>query len=273
MAKTLSEKDLELIKRTKQTGNIPEHIAIIMDGNGRWAKSKNLPRAAGHRKGVETVRTMVQSCINLGVKYLTLYTFSTENWNRPQKEITTLMRLMVRSLKNETNELNKNNVKITTIGDENSLPQIVQKELKHAKEKTKDNNSLVLNLALSYSGRWEILEAAKKVAKDYAENKIELEDITENYFSDKLSTSGIPDPDLMIRSGGEQRISNFLIWQIAYSELFVTKVLWPDFNCKNLIEAIEDYQHRERRFGLISEQVTKTRKKSKNEYKLSDQLA
>ncbi|MBK7104024.1 MAG: isoprenyl transferase [Ignavibacteriae bacterium] len=261
MSKSLSSKDLELIETVKKNGNIPKHIAIIMDGNGRWAENKRLPRAAGHKKGVETVRTMVQSCINLGVKYLTLYTFSTENWNRPQQEISTLMRLMVRSLKNETNELNKNNVKIIAIGDSKSLPNIVQNELAQAKLKTEKNDALVLNLALSYSGRWEIVEATKRIAKNFAEGKVGFEDINEELISQNLTTAGIPDPDLMIRSGGEHRISNFLIWQIAYSELYVSKVLWPDFTCKNLIEAIEDYQNRERRFGLISKQVSDTRKK------------
>ncbi|MBK8945565.1 MAG: isoprenyl transferase [Ignavibacteriae bacterium] len=261
MSKTLSSKDLALIEAVKVKGNIPKHIAIIMDGNGRWAESKRLPRAAGHKRGVETVRTMVQSCINLGVQYLTLYTFSTENWNRPQQEISTLMRLMVRSLKNETNELNKNNVKIVAIGNSESLPKIVQNELEQAKQKTKNNDALVLNLALSYSGRWEIIEAVKKIAQYFADGKVKVEDINEVFFSKNLTTAGIPDPDLMIRSGGEHRISNFLIWQIAYSELYVSKVLWPDFTCKNLIEAIEDYQNRERRFGLISKQVSDTRKK------------
>jgi undecaprenyl diphosphate synthase len=262
LSQTLSTKDLALIEDIKKCGNIPAHIAIIMDGNGRWAKKKRLPRAAGHKRGVETVRTMVQSCINLGVKYLTLYTFSTENWKRPQQEISTLMRLMVKSLKNETDELNKNNVRITTIGDSKSLPNVVLQELAQAKEKTKNNRALVLNLALSYSGRWEIIEATKKIAKSCVEGKIEVENIDENLISQHLSTVGIPDPDLMIRSGGEHRISNFLIWQIAYSELYVSNVLWPDFNCKNLVEAIEDYQHRERRFGLISEQVSDTNKKN-----------
>jgi len=261
LSKTLSTKDLALIDAVKQNGNVPQHIAIIMDGNGRWAKQKKLPRAAGHKRGVETVRTMVQSCINLGVKYLTLYTFSTENWKRPQQEISTLMRLMVKSLKNETDELNTNNVRITTIGNFESLPHVVQKELEQAKFKTRDNNALFLNLALSYSGRWDIVEATKKIAQSCKKENIEINDIDEILISKNLSTADMPDPDLMIRSGGEHRVSNFLIWQIAYSELFVSKVLWPDFNCKNLVEAIEDYQHRERRFGLISEQVSDTRKK------------
>ena len=273
MAKKLSEKDLDLIEKLKNAGNIPQHIAIIMDGNGRWAGNKMLPRAAGHKKGVETVRTMVQSAINLGVKYLTLYTFSTENWKRPQTEISMLMRLMVKSLQNETNELNANNVKITTIGDTSSLPKVVQKELEQAKKITKNNTKLVLNLALSYSGRWELIEATKRIAKLFAEKKICVDDINEDLISKNLTTSNLPDPDLMIRSGGEHRISNFLIWQIAYSELYVSNVLWPDFKCVNLIEAIEDYQKRERRFGLISEQISAARKKTEKAVKLSDQLA
>lgn len=273
MAKKLSKNDLNLIDQVKKQGNIPEHIAIIMDGNGRWAAGKNLPRAAGHKKGVETVRSMVQACTNLGVKYLTLYTFSTENWKRPQQEISMLMRLMVRSLKKETKELNQNNVRITTIGDTKSLPKIVQKELEFAKETTKGNNKLVLNLALSYSGRWEIIEAAKQIANDYANGVIKLDEINEDLISNKLTTAELPDPDLMIRSGGEHRISNFLIWQIAYSELYVSNVLWPNFTCGNLIEAIEDYQKRERRFGLISEQISDTKKKAEKAVKLTDQLA
>ncbi len=272
MAKKLTEKDLLLIEETKKRGSVPEHIAIIMDGNGRWANAKGLPRAAGHRKGVETVRSMVQTCLNLGVKYLTLYTFSTENWNRPQKEITILMRLMVKSLKKEAKELNENKVKISTIGNIDSLPTVVQKELQSAKDLTKGNNKLVLNLALSYSGRWEIIEATKNIAKDFASGKISSDDINEELFSKNLSTSDIPDPDLMIRSGGENRISNFLIWQIAYSELYVSKILWPDFNCNNLIEAIQDFQNRERRFGLISEQVSTNHKKSQAAKKLTEQL-
>ena len=272
MAKTLSDKDFALIKHVKECGNIPEHIAIIMDGNGRWAQNRNLPRAAGHKRGVETVRTMVQSCINLGVKYLTLYTFSTENWKRPQKEISMLMRLMVKSLQSETNELNENNVKIMTVGDTDSLPKLVQNELKEAKEITKNNSALVLNLALSYSGRWEIINAVRKISKKYAEGEIELNDINEEFFAKNLTTADIPDPDLMIRSGGEHRISNFLIWQIAYSELYVSNVLWPDFKCKNLVQAIEDYQKRERRFGLISQQLSKAHDKTNDETKLTNQV-
>lgn len=264
LSKKLSAKDLALIENVKASGNIPGHIAIIMDGNGRWAKNRNLPRAAGHKRGVETVREMVQSCINLGIKYLTLYTFSTENWKRPQNEISMLMRLMVKSLQNETNELNLNNVKISSIGNIESLPKIVQKELEQAKKITKNNTQLVLNLAISYSGRWEIIEAVKKIARDHANGLIKLSEINEQLVSCKLNTAEIPDPDLIIRSGGEHRISNFLIWQIAYSELYVNDILWPEFKCKHLIEAIEDYQKRERRFGLISDQVSDAHEKHEN---------
>jgi undecaprenyl diphosphate synthase len=273
LANILSDKELAQIDRIKNNGSIPEHIAIIMDGNGRWAKNKNLPRAAGHRKGVETVRIMVQASINLGVKYLTLYTFSTENWKRPQKEVSMLMRLMVKSLQNETNELNENNVKITTIGNVEILPEIVKKELDQAKEITKNNSGLILNLALSYSGRWELVEATKKIAEDYSNKKITKKEISEELISKYLTTAEFPDPDLMIRSGGEHRVSNFLIWQIAYSELFVSNILWPDFKCRHLIEAIEDYQKRERRFGLISEQVSETCKSSADPIKLTNQIA
>jgi undecaprenyl diphosphate synthase len=272
VAKVLSEKDIAQIEIVKKSGSIPDHIAIIMDGNGRWAKNRSLPRAAGHKQGVETVRVMVQAAINLGIKYLTLYTFSTENWKRPQKEISMLMRLMVKSLQNETNELNENNVKITTIGNINSLPTVVRKELEQAKTITENNDKLTLNLALSYSGRWELVEATKRIAEDYGKKKIGLNDISEELISNYLTTADIPDPDLMIRSGGEHRVSNFLIWQIAYSELFVSNVLWPDFKCKHLIEAIEDYQKRERRFGLISEQVSNIHNKTENAVNLSNQI-
>jgi len=262
LAKKLSQKDIEILDSLKKSGNIPKHIAIIMDGNGRWALNKGLPRAAGHRKGVETVRIMVESAIELGVKYLTLYTFSTENWKRPQKEITMLMRLMVRTLQNETNELHANGVRIRTIGDVNHLPKEVQKELKQAIERTKNNTKLNLNLAVSYSGRWEITQAAKKIAMQYKAGEIKLSDINEKLISKTLDTKDIPDPDLMIRSGGEYRISNFLIWQIAYSELYVSKILWPEFRAKDLAKAISDYQSRERRFGLISEQLSQKQKKT-----------
>ena len=260
MKKVLSENDKKVIERTKQLGNIPQHIAIIMDGNGRWAKSRGLPRVAGHRKGIETVRIIVEACANLGVKYLTLYTFSTENWRRPKSEVSTLMRLIVKSLKAETEDLNQNNIKLTSIGNIDMLPKEVKAELDYAIDKTSNNTRMVLNLALSYSGRWEITNAVRKISKDYKDGKINLEDINETLISNSLETKGMPDPELVIRSGGEMRISNFLLWQIAYSEIFITDVLWPRFRTKDLIEAIIEFQTRERRFGLVSEQIEHTQK-------------
>jgi len=239
----------------KKHGDIPVHIAIIMDGNGRWARRRGLPRAAGHKQGVETVREIVKACIEVGVKYLTLYTFSTENWKRPKDEVSTLMRLIVKSLHKETKELHSNNIRLSTIGNISSLPDIVQKELSDAVQVTSANNKMVLNLALSYSGRWEIIEAVRKIAEKVESGKMSINDIDESAFSKHLTTSEFPDPDLVIRSGGEFRISNFLLWQIAYSEVFITDVLWPEFSKKYLFEAISDFQKRERRFGLVSEQI------------------
>ena len=264
MTHKISTADKKLIEEAKLKGNIPQHIAIIMDGNGRWAKKRKLPRVAGHRKGVETVREIVEVCVNLGVKILTLYTFSTENWNRPLDEVSTLMRLIVKSLQNETNELNTNNIRLTTIGDTSSLPKIVQDELSAAIKKTALNKKMTLNLALSYSGRWELVEAVKHITKQVVAGKLNPEEICEEVISKNLTTSDMPDPDLLIRSSGEFRVSNFLLWQIAYSEIFVSDVLWPDFKCKNLLEAVEDYQKRERRFGLVSEQLSSNYQNRRN---------
>ncbi len=260
MEKVLSDNDEHEIEKTKQLGSIPKHIAIIMDGNGRWAKSKGLLRVVGHKKGIETVRIIVEASANLGVKFLTLYTFSTENWNRPKAEVSTLMRLIVKSLKDETDRLNKNNIRLTTIGNIDLLPKEVREELNYAIDKTSKNTRMTLNLALSYSGRWEITNAVKKISKDFKAGTLELEDINEAMISNNLETNGMPDPELVIRSGGEMRISNFLLWQIAYSEIFVTDVLWPKFRTKDLIEAINEFQTRERRFGLVSEQIEKNQK-------------
>ncbi|MBU1099934.1 MAG: isoprenyl transferase [Bacteroidetes bacterium] len=253
-------------------GNIPKHIAIIMDGNGRWAKGRGLPRAAGHKAGVSTVREMVESCARLGVKFLTLYTFSTENWKRPKDEVSTLMRLMVKSLQSETDDLHSNNIQLNTIGNNNMLPDLVRKEIEEAVNKTKNNDKMVLNLALSYSGRWELIEAFKNISKQYAEGKITLENIDEELVSNNLTTAGMPDPDLMIRSGGEYRVSNFLLWQIAYSEIYVTDVLWPEFKTDNLLDAISSFQKRERRFGLVSEQISNKSKDREDAEKLADNL-
>lgn len=257
LAIKLKESDIKEIERVKSKGNVPEHIAIIMDGNGRWAKKRNLPRIAGHHQGVESVRQVVETCIGLGVKILTLYAFSTENWKRPQDEVTTLMRLMVKSLQNETDELNSNNIRLVSIGNKDSLPKIVQDELNTAIKKTANNSKMVLNLALSYSGRWELVEAIKNISKEVLSNKLNPNEITEELVSNHLTTAGLQDPDLMIRTSGEFRISNFLLWQLAYSEIFISNVLWPDFKCSNLLEAIENFQSRERRFGLVSEQLSK----------------
>ncbi len=274
MAARLNAKEIQLIEETKSKGNVPRHIAIIMDGNGRWAKKRNLPRVAGHQKGVDSVRAVVETCVGLGVEYLTLYTFSTENWKRPKDEVSTLMRLIVRSLQNETDELNINNIRLTTIGDIKSLPDIVKNELQQAVNKTSSNSKMTLNLALSYSGRWELVEAIKNITAQAESGMIKAEEISEELISKFLTTSEMPDPDLLIRSGGELRISNFLLWQIAYAEIFVSDVLWPEFRCKHLIEAVKDYQQRERRFGLVSEQLSDNlEKKINNANTHSKQLA
>lgn len=264
MAIKLSTTDKKLIEEVKAKGNIPQHIAIIMDGNGRWAKKRNLPRIAGHKRGVQSVRETVETCVELGVKTLTLYTFSTENWKRPEDEVSTLMRLIVKSLHNETDELNTNNIRLTTIGDTKSLPAIVQKELQAALDKTASNSKMTLNLALSYSGRWELVEAVKHISDAAIKGKLKIDEICEETISQFLTTSGMQDPDLLIRSGGEFRISNFLLWQIAYSEIFVSDILWPEFRCKHLLDAVKDYQKRERRFGLVSEQLLTNYKKVQN---------
>ena len=273
MGVKLSRAELNLVDEVKEKGNIPRHIAIIMDGNGRWAKKRNLPRVAGHKRGVDTVRQIVETCVALGVEILTLYSFSTENWKRPEEEVSALMRLIVKSLKNEIDELNSNNVRLTAIGDIKSMPEIVQKELQQAFNKTAGNKKLTLNLALSYSGRWELVEAIKNISEQVSSGNLKPKDITEGLISQYLTTAEMPDPDLLIRSSGEFRISNFLLWQIAYSEIFVTDVLWPDFKCKHLIEAVEDYQKRERRFGKVSEQLSDNISKNKNANTHSKKMA
>jgi undecaprenyl diphosphate synthase len=272
LKRKLKQKEINLLEKVRDQGNIPQHIAIIMDGNGRWARKRKLPRVAGHQYGIETVRNVVEACTVLGVKYLTLYTFSTENWKRPVTEVSTLMRLIVKSLQSETNELHANNIKLKSIGETCNLPEDVQKELLDAEEKTKDNAKMVLNLALSYSGRREITEAVKKIAEDAKTGKLKSE-INEQLISNYLYTKDIPDPDLVIRSGGEHRVSNFLLWQIAYSEIYVTDLLWPDFGTEALIDAIKDYKNRERRFGLVSEQISKNSKKTQNVGSLPKSIA
>ena len=234
---------------------LPEHIAIIMDGNGRWAKKKGAARVFGHKNAIKAVRDVTEGCAELGIKYLTLYAFSTENWSRPKAEINALMQLLVGTIRSEISTLMENNVRLATIGDTNSLPGKCQKELREAMEITAANSRMTLVLALSYSGRWDILKAAKQLARDVAEGVVTLENINQAAFEKYLNTSGIPDPELLIRTSGEERISNFLLWQMAYTELYMTDMLWPDFRRENLYEAIVSYQRRERRFGKISEQL------------------
>lgn len=245
--KKITDLDISNIDMDK----IPKHIAIIMDGNGRWAKERNLPRTMGHRAGVETIRDIVKECDNLGVKYLTLYAFSTENWGRPSEEVSTLMKLLVEYLKNEFEELHSNNVVISSIGDISKLPQICQAELRNAYEKTKLNTGLILNLALNYGGRDEITTAFKRMYTDLKFNRLKEEDITEDTISSYLYTKGMPDPDIIIRPSGEQRISNFLLWQSAYSEFWISDIKWPDFKKEHLHKAILDFQKRDRRFGGV----------------------
>ena len=230
---------------------IPKHIAIIMDGNGRWAKERNLPRALGHKAGVEAIRRIVKECNRLGVKYLTLYAFSTENWNRPLKEVDSLMKLLVEYLKNEFEELNANDVVINSIGNISKLPQVCREELKYAYDKTKDNKGLILNLALNYGGRNEIVEAVKDISLELISGKISKDEITEKLLSKHMYTGEMPDPDLIIRPSGELRLSNFLLWQSAYSELWFSDINWPDFHETQLKSAISDYQKRDRRFGKV----------------------
>lgn len=228
---------------------LPNHIAIIMDGNGRWAKKRFLPRVAGHKAGVETVRTVIKECKRLGIKYVTLYTFSTENWKRPHQEIETLMNLLQSYLKNEIDELNNNNVKLTAIGDIEKLPQSCLRELKNAIKLTENNDGPNLNLALNYGGRYDITNAVNNIFIDMKNNKLDCDEITEDIIKNYLSTKSIPDPDLVIRTSGEQRLSNFLLWELAYAELYFTDVYWPDFNEKELQKALYTYQNRDRRFG------------------------
>jgi undecaprenyl diphosphate synthase len=234
---------------------LPRHIAVIMDGNGRWAKKKGALRIFGHKNAVQAVRDVTEGCGELGVKYLTLYAFSTENWSRPKDEVDSLMELLVSTLKQEISTLMENQVRLKTIGDISHLPANCQENLLWAIEKTKDNSGLTLIMALSYSGRWEIARAVKALAKDIEKGKVSSEQVNEQLLENYLQTSGIPDPELLIRTSGEMRVSNFLLWQIAYTELFITPTLWPDFRKENLDEAIWSYQQRERRFGKTSEQL------------------
>ena len=243
------------IKENIDLHNVPGHIAVIMDGNGRWARGKGAERIFGHQNAVQSVKDVTEGCVELGVPYLTLYAFSTENWDRPQKEVDGLMHLLVETLKEEVDELTRNGVKLNVIGQVESLPGECQVKLDESIRATSNNHQLLLTLALSYSGKWDITNAIKNIVTDVNFGKINVEDINEDMVANYLSTKNIPDPGLLIRTGGEMRISNFLLWQLAYSELYITETMWPDFRKKHLNEAIQWFQKRERRFGKTSEQL------------------
>ena len=243
------------LKQKIDPDNVPEHIAVIMDGNGRWAKRKGAMRVFGHQNAIEAVRNIAEGCSEIGVRYLTLYAFSTENWARPKEEVDSLMSLLVKTIRSETETLVKNNIRLSGIGDLDSLPDKCRAELAEAMDITRSNTGLNLILALSYSGRWDIIHGIRELLKDLRKNRISEKDINPELFSHYLSTRGVPDPELLIRTSGEMRISNFLLWQLAYTELFITDTLWPDFRKEHLFEAIISYQKRERRFGKINEQT------------------
>lgn len=251
--KSEKTRGMERIDRNK----LPKHIAIIMDGNGRWAQKNHLGRIAGHREGAKSVRVVVEACREIGIQYLTLYAFSVENWMRPSREVKALMNLLVQYLEDEAETMIRNDIRLNTIGQIENLPAKVNAFLKKTREATRDCRGMVLSLALSYGSRDEIVRALKNILQNALHGKLKPEDITRDLVSHYLDTAGMPDPDLLIRTSGEYRLSNFLLWQSAYSELYFTDVLWPDFRKENLIEAIVDYQNRERRFGLTSEQLPK----------------
>ena len=251
----MSKQETNSILKVHDSSMLPKHIAVIMDGNGRWAKQRGLPRIAGHRKGVETARRLIVSCGEKGVKYLTLFAFSSENWRRPETEVKMLMDLFISAIDKEINKLHENNIRFKVIGDISRFNQQLRTKIKQAEELTKKNNSLTLNIAANYGGRWDIINACRKLAESVADGKLRAEDIDERGLSLELSLGDIPNPDLFIRTGGERRISNFLLWQLAYTELYFTDVLWPDFNQKELDTALASYAKRQRRFGQTAEQI------------------
>lgn len=248
--------DQETQELLKQSGPIPRHIAVIMDGNGRWAQQRGDLRLFGHRAGVDSVRDITESCAQLGVKHLTLYTFSTENWGRPDDEVNGLMKLLVKTLGKEAENLHRNNIRLVTIGQTERFPAEIQDRINEVKELTKDNTMMELCLALSYSGRWDITQAVQQIAEKVSLGKLQSEEIDDHCISEHLTTFGKPDPELVIRTSGEFRVSNFLLWQLAYSEFYVTDTFWPDFRRLELYEAIRSFQKRDRRFGKIKNGVT-----------------
>lgn len=250
------ESPLDKIDRSR----VPEHVAIIMDGNGRWARERSMERSMGHAEGVNTVRKITEAAVEAGVRFLTLYAFSIENWNRPREEVDALMHLIVLAIERETPDLIKNNVRLGMIGDVDRMPAEAMERLRRCMEETSGCTGLTLNLALSYSARWEITEAVRKIAAEVAKGNLSPGDISDSTVSGHLSTASMPDPDILIRTGGDMRVSNFLLWQIAYAEIFVTSTYWPDFSKEDFFKIIEDFQSRERRFGLTSEQIKKPEK-------------
>ena len=246
-------------------GNLPKHIAVIMDGNGRWALERNLTRTEGHQEGIESVRDIVKASSQLGIEYLTLYAFSIENWKRPITEVGILMKLLEHYLRQELNELHQNNVRLMSIGKLSSLPKVIQKLLHESIDMTKENTGLTLTLALSYSGRWDIVRAVQMIALDVRRGKVSPEDITESFFSSYLQTNNVPDPDLLIRTSGEMRLSNFLLWEMAYGEMYITDKFWPEFRRDDLYQALSNFMNRERRFGRTSEQLATEKDNKYNE--------
>ena len=245
----------DLREKVRELGDVPKHIAIIMDGNGRWAKMNSLPRAAGHKEGINSVREIVRVCGEIDVSFLTLYTFSSENWNRPETEVSAIMNLLFSTIRKEIDNLDKNNVRLTTIGNLNDLPKETRKNIKNGISQTRDNTGLNLILALSYGSRQELIRAIRRIGNRIESSQIKSDDITDDVLESELYSAGVPDPDLVIRTGGEYRLSNFLLWQAAYSELLITEKHWPEFRENELLNGIIDYQNRQRRFGQTDEQV------------------
>ena len=245
----------DLREKVRELGDVPKHIAIIMDGNGRWAKMKSLPRAAGHKEGINSVREIVRVCGEIDVSFLTLYTFSSENWNRPETEVSAIMKLLFSTIRKEIDNLDKNNVRLTTIGNLKDLPKETRKNIKNGISQTRDNTGLNLILALSYGSRQELIRAIRRIGNRIESSQIKSDDITDDVLESELYSAGVPDPDLVIRTGGEYRLSNFLLWQAAYSELLITEKHWPEFRENELLNGIIDYQNRQRRFGQTDEQV------------------
>jgi undecaprenyl diphosphate synthase len=245
----------DLREKVRELGDVPKHIAIIMDGNGRWAKMNSLPRAAGHKEGINSVREIVRVCGEIDVSFLTLYTFSSENWNRPETEVSAIMKLLFSTIRKEIDNLDKNNVRLTTIGNLNDLPKETRKNIKNGISQTRDNTGLNLILALSYGSRQELIRAIRRIGNRIESSQIKSDDITDDVLESELYSAGVPDPDLVIRTGGEYRLSNFLLWQAAYSELLITEKHWPEFRESELLNGIIDYQNRQRRFGQTDEQV------------------